>query len=78
MILFIMYTKIHYNLTIIIFILLGIIYFINDIIIYKEKTDVTNKNTIYSKYSLLYLIKDSLVILCFILLIIGYIQYMCT
>lgn len=77
MILFIMYTKIHYNLTIIIFVLLGMVYFLNDMIIYKKKNNFDSNNTFYSKYSLLYRIKDSLIVLCFTLLIIGYIQYMC-
>lgn len=77
MILFIMYTKIHYNLTIIIFVLLGMVYFLNDMIIYKKKNNFDSNNTVYSKYSLLYRIKDSLIVLCFTLLIIGYIQYMC-
>ena len=75
MILFIMYSKIHYILNIVIFILLGIIYFMNDIILYKENKFDSN-HTIYSKYALLYAVKDSLIVLCFLLLIIGYVMYL--
>ena len=76
MILFIMYTKIHYTLNITIFILLGVIYFVNDMIIYKKTQHLDSNNTMYSKYSLLYTVKNSLIIVCVLLLIIGYSIYL--
>jgi hypothetical protein len=78
MILFIMYTKIHYTLNIVIFILLGVIYFINDMIVYKKTQQFDSNNTIYSKNSLLYTVKNNLIIVCFLLLIIGYSMYICS
>jgi hypothetical protein len=76
MVLFIMYSKIHYILNIVIFILLGIIYFMNDIIIYYNENQNDSNRTIYSKYALLYTVKDSLIMLCVLLLIIGYSMYL--
>lgn len=75
MIIFIMYSKVHYTINIIVFICLAAIYFVNDIIEYRKKNTSINNNDINNNDIFLN-IRLFLIIISITLLFSGYMIYL--